>query len=1119
MAGRDVVWLANAAQSWGVDSNATAGSAVEEFRVLVVESSVDVTTAKGLLEHQKQSRKVENAPSRSIKVLQKLSKINPHFVYDDYRGAIRDFLEVGGNSGIIQYLLRDFWQDTVKSAKTKLFEKRNGIVDEDKYAFVENLLDVTIQSSKHTIETSWLDVIGVMTGYSRKDNLNKHLDGAIQREDLPLAKILLQRSADPNLCVQAIQSAIFSDKRELVRLILRSRISWRKDVLGECLLASMSLSSTQILQLLLTYGADVNQHDAIALYRAIDMQRLGVILMILTAKCFPTPTNVDRAVGHLFKPERAIDTRKRYEFLEVLLHGGAAGDHISQALVLAVRQEDWDAGALLISRGASTRYKDGEAFLHAVSNGKLEVLRSFEQSLVGSLIATKAFSIVLQDTGLAGDLRIELFRTTLKHGAQGKPVHDGLIAAVKDQDIQATRILLDNHASVNHCSAEALRLAITTEQWHLVELLLRQKPSRESLRQIFPSIQCINRPERRRFTEQLLVAGVRGDVVDDALFQALSKSLRDRDHRLIEILVCHGANVNQENGSLIRDLVLEDDEMGVKILLKGSCSNETLCAALAPALERNGTIVPLKYVQLLLEAGADGDTVSDMLIYAVDKNDEELAHLLLRSGKSDVNFRQGNAVQKATALSTLKFFALLVQYGTLDPQTKRNAFLAVLGLPRSGFYRRDKIQKLLPLADNKGLLNECVALEVDSLERAHQDQPEILSLLFDTGAAADHEILWRILGMKAYCCLERVLKALPYQKDVDEAFLHSNDKQAAQLLLSAGVSSNIKGTVLVRAVDSRPRDVVWITRLLDHGASVDYDHGSAVTSAAARDPDEALLGLLLSKWPTPSTLEAAFTAAVSIPQITLKVSIYHLLLDAGVSGQPVDEALVSAAKSDSQDLELSKILIAFRASVDHDQGAAILIAIHQGHLPLLTLLLGQSPSEKTLFIAFDAAMHTQNADLQEKIYDLLLRAGVRGRQLDEALIQATALGHSSLGLCDLLLEYNASVNYREAAALCATISGSPCCQPLLYLLLEHSPSQKTIYAALCSCVASNAEERSTIMEICLSRSTGAIPGIDSVLFKLVSPTFHSRVRDLHFDTTCSPYSGHVYEYTHMVVHK
>ena len=1082
MATRDIAWLASTARARGIRTNPVAEPAVEALQILRSDAPVDIAIATSLLQNQKARRLAENAPSRGIKVIEKLSKINSLFAFEDYQGAIRDVFSRGDGAGVLYYLLREFWQDSVKSAKTKLSKRRDVVSNDDKHLLVESYLSTAINQNERRGDINWLDTICVLSGYARNECLNRHLNSLIQKDELVMVKIMLQRDADPGSCIEALENTIQRSNFDLIRLLLRARIKWSDDILFQSLLLSMPLPSTRIFQLLLAHGADMNRQDAFALQRALDMQRLDLLLMMLTARSIPTPTSLDQAVAYLFDSEKSLHASKRFEMLEPLLRAGAAGDNVSRALKTTVKEEDWLAADLLLKNGALSTYDDGEAFLHLVRNFNLHALRLFEKNLVGPSISSRAFSMVSTNEDLDPYARLELFQLLLQHGAQGSPVDDALITVVRNADIKATRLLLDHHASVNHCSAEALRLAITTEQHNLVDLLWKYNPSLESLQHLFPYVQNISRSKRQSLTNRFLEAGVSGAVVDDALIKALGNNIEIRDHFLIQILVHYGADPNQHGNKLVRNMVLGRDKTALDILLSGSCSNATLCSALELAMEHNKSRVPLEFIKALLEAGAYGDIVSELLLDAVSGSDEELTRLLLTSSKPDANFRHGSTAQIAVVLPSFVFFDLLMKHAILDEQSKDTCFITILQLTSLECYRSEKLYTLLPFISDKQLLTRAIGLELE----AQTSDPQILSALFDKGAEVDQGIVKMSLEKKKYCCLERILEAKPPQDDMDQEFLRSNDRKALNLFLSAGVSESTKGAKLLRATKARHRDLEWISQLLDYGAPIDYKQGASVVCAAANPPDETLLDLLLFAKPASSTLQAAFVAAMELPNQTLKVKIYEQLLRSGLQGRSVDEALLAAADGDLENLELSTLLLKHRASVDYKDGAAILRAMRHYNTPLLALLLAQSPSDATLVIAFNAAMRIHDVNLQEEYYGLILEAGLQGVQLDEALMQAAHLGTSGLGLCDLLLEHGASVNHSEGAAICTTVSALPFCEPLLLLLMEHSPSQDTIGAALSSCVASKAEDRTLIMEICLSKSKGSVPSIDSVLAHLVS---------------------------------
>ncbi|MCJ1312854.1 hypothetical protein MMC25_006530 [Agyrium rufum] len=966
MTRRNNHWLANLARAKGVEIIQSSEPSLGSTKNETPQSTVSIASARILLEQQKQKRKIERVPSKSIKVLQKVSKVNSRLVFEDYTGAIDDFLSIGGDAEVLHCLLDDFWQHDVKTTKTNLFQKSEGISVEDKYLILENNLESTIQVGKHKSNSEWSRTIRIMAQFSRKNCLNKILESAIPQSDVELAKIMLQREADPNSCSQAIRVAVLKNNDQLVRLILRAPISLRDEWRELTLLLSISLPTAHLLQSLLAHGVNVDVQSTLGLQYAIDMQRMYIRLLLLTVESCPTTANLDRLTGYIFRAESTMGKSKRFEFLEVLLNAGAEGDCTAQALVTAIKQEDLDAADLLIKKGALTKYSDSEAFLHAIRNCQLKALASFTSS--------------------------PLYRITLEHGAKGIPLDDALINAVETNDTKAIKLPLSHSASVDHLSARALCLSINMGQQASVDFLLKHNPSKASLSHAFPHVYTMNRPERYRLMERFLDAGVRGKVVYNALTQMLVGDCADRDYKSLAMLKRYGANRNQQHNGLIRQLVREDEVRSVKILATGACSNQTLCAALASVLEDCSIPVPLRYVRILLNAGARGDRVSEMLAYAVEKSDDELINLLLLSNCPDFNFRQGVIVEKAVLILNDAYLDLLIRYGQLNKQTRETASFTILQLPRQGYHRIEKFYSFLPLINDKNFLTRFLEVEIIWPDSVKADGPSILSTLLNKDAVVHPEILHKIIRMGAYSCLEILLKNKTAQLHTAAVFSQTTNTRASQMLLSSGVSGNAKGMRLVCAIRTRSRNLEWITALMNYGAPVDHDQVAAVVSAAAEQPDENVLHLLVSKSPVPSTLQAAFAGPMNLPQGSLKTNIYKILLRAGVVGDLVHEALLAASEFDTGNFDLKRAFLSFSASVDYKNGAVFSRTIGLGNLSLLTLLLTQGPSGATLEAAFRVFMDVKSIDRQQELCGLLLGAGYRGPQIHEALIRAVHLG-------------------------------------------------------------------------------------------------------------------------------
>ena len=1101
MSGYDATWLVEAARNRGIELHPPAQSPLESLSSKTFETPGDSITAKDALEDQRKRRKVNRAPSKSMKILQKVSTINRDFTSEDYEIAITELVGIGARAGVLERLLRDFWQDTVQHAKVKLSEKREKISNDHKYTLVNSLLETVIRDEKYKSDRSWVDILSVLTARITKENVNSHLKLAIQKRDFILTKLFLQRDGDPNTCKQEILNTIQQGCFELVQLLGQSPVPLQEDVLAKGLILSLSHQTTQVLQVLLASGANVNRGPPFALECAINMQSLDAILRMLGGTCLPTSETLDQAVGYLYTRAKLNDEVRRYEILEALLHGGATGDNTAKALVSAVMKNDLSACGLLVKKGASVTYNRGEAFTYALQKWRLEALQLLKKQGLGPKRATLAFTTFMKckDT-MDPDPGLRVLQIVLEEGAKGEQIDDALIGAVDESNEATTKLLLEYHASVNHLSAKALKSAVPTDQWVLVDLILQNNPSTKSLSAVFPTVQKISSPQQRqRLTEHFLKAGVTGDAVNNALYNALSVKMEQRSYDLIRTLVTGGADPNQRSGSLVRKVVLEQDENALKILLQSSCSSETLRNAIGSTSGPNGAVVPLKYIRSLLEAGAKGNIISEMLNNAIKRKDTELLLLFLELGKPDVNYHGGSCVHSAIAFPRQSYLELIIHRCKLNDQTINSSLICILQLPRSDFDRKEKLLLLLPLIRDTGCLSQGLRLELDSLDYAQEDDPDILSSLVSRGASVNlgqHPLLFKAIDMKAFRCLQLIVESKPRQVDMDNAFLECNDRRILELLLAGGISSSVKGRILIHAVSMPTRELDWINSLLVSEAPLDLDDGEALVSVA-RNGDVDLLRLCLSfisKRSSTSILDAAFNAAGIDCPIPARSKIYHLLLEAGVADESVSLALVRATEQGESGLELSKILVKYKASVDYDGGKAIREAISQGNIPLLSLLLNKHPSIKTLASAFSAAMGIRSPEMQEEIYQLLLSAGFQGTQVDVALVNAARKGASGLNVGKLLLSFGASVNYENGAAIRAAIdiamqSTAPFCGQFLTALLEQTPRQETLLVALSTALSADHAIRRHITSLCLAKSKGMIPGIDDLLFILVSGVF------------------------------
>lgn len=257
--------------------------------------------------------------------------------------------------------------------------------------------------------------------------------------------------------------------------------------------------------------------------------------------------------------------------------------------------------------------------------------------------------------------------------------------------------------------------------------------------------------------------------------------------------------------------------------------------------------------------------------------------------------------------------------------------------------------------------------------------------------------------------------ALPHALNISDLM----DRLAfTKKLVDAGAPEPEANRALVHAVNTFPDDVSLVRVL---ASRADLSDGEALSSAVrqARVDLVEILRVDGHRRYAPETLSTIFTAATtSITDRRKRVQICTLLLEAGVSGPAVSDALLSAA-ADGDTALGAALLEKGSASVEHRDGRAILEACRAGAVDVLAMLLN-SPSaikNKTLAQGFQAATGVGDLKKRAAVLRLLLEKGVTGEVVDAQLVSAARFGNDGQELVRLLLQFGADVNYNNGEAV------------------------------------------------------------------------------------------------------
>lgn len=360
------------------------------------------------------------------------------------------------------------------------------------------------------------------------------------------------------------------------------------------------------------------------------------------------------------------------------------------------------------------------------------------------------------------------------------------------------------------------------------------------------------------------------------------------------------------------------------------------------------------------------------------------------------------------------------------PETMDLAVLAMSKVP-STRPKAVKLESILKRTKQKQTLNRLLGDEVQSILQCPPDQRSLVVLKSLLAAGVDVNAYNGVALCRAVAGSSSVITDILLTVKPSVASLNAALPQAVmipdqadrltftQKLLHAGASARDINEALLFAIRKYPADFALINTLV---TNADTSDGFALAEAV-KGGNVVLLELILarSKHHTGSTLNDAFHKASLVQDQNLRKLMCELLLEAGAKGPVVSEALLAAAGTG--DLALGTILLNHGASVDHQEGQAVVEACRSGAPEILHLLLSSRAAVKkeTLERAFQAATEIRHLKQRVDVFQLLLESGVSGEAVDAQLISAARYGEDALELVELLLRFGASTDYQNGEAI------------------------------------------------------------------------------------------------------
>lgn len=858
-------------------------------------------------------------------------------------------------------------------------------------------------------------------------SLEDALDKAV-RQNLPkIVESILRFEANPNEMSGTIfQSAVTSQKPMLVRLLLRARIKVHRKYLTENLPRAVAQGQTEIVSLLITHGADVNYNHAAALQKAVQGQRVDLVLVIMKGK--PTTEAVSSIFNDAFSVNSAIKPSEKKLLLELLLCGGAQGNSVAEILVKVVRAGERSLAYLLVEYGASLHYHRAKSLRIAVTAGDLELVKILLLGRVSPSRVIDRFDDIRRP--FVKDRTHEMMSMLLSKakGAVGTPLDEALVVSVEQRLISITELLLNHNASVNYNDAQALQICARGGDLESLKLLLNKgRPQQNLMQHVLPQIP--SGPHRLRYdmSKSIIDAAqpiaIPTPVLDVALMEAVDSPSELVDLDLVNLILNAGANVNCLHGRCLHLATQRGCLELLELLVRHDPEPASVSLAIAKVVRLKQPALRRRAATILLDHGAQGPDVSGALDDALGecRIDEELVHLLLT--KADINYRRGRLLSKVVTALSPAIVSSVINFNKPEQATLSAALPAVLDPGTKN--RQAKLSSLLHAGTSQKAIDSALIQEINN--GAAYDFT-IVKMLLDHGASCSHDggkaielamlsknvvLLESLIGSKPdHRILASVLPAA-----MSEVGVHSRYTFVSMLLHNGAKGDQVNRSLITEVHRSSGCSLQIIELLMKHGARVDFSDADAIKYVVSQPLHIDILKALVQSKGAPNILASLIPLAMAHEQ-AVRLQLLPVLFSSGACGAEVNAALINAVSEGPASQPTIDLLLKNKASANFENGRAIKLAATNGYDSILECLLNYSHDPKHRSGAIEITMQENSSNLLSRLSSvrLLTRAGVaKNATIHNALIQAIREHDHSLVQC--LLESHADPNFENGKSV------------------------------------------------------------------------------------------------------
>ena len=728
---------------------------------------------------------------------------------------------------------------------------------------------------------------------------------------------------------------------------------------------------------------------------------------------------------------------------------------LSECLSTAVEQGQIEIVSLLVVYGADVNHENALALRKAVESQRSDLLLAIMKGNPSSESVSSVFrDAFLPNSPITVEEKYLFLDILLCGGANGDPVAEVLIRVVRAGHCRTAGILIAHGASLQYQRAAALKQAVTARNVRMLTTLLLGKVSRDCATDVFTEIpQPYTQPQTYILMSTLISKGARGIPLDKALVSAVQQQLED----VTTLLLDHKASADYNDAQALQIAATAGDLDTANLILDKGKPQPQLMRYVLPLVPPGPPRLRYDMTKSIIDAasttGIPTPLLDVALMEAVDTQfpqiDLDFINLVIVAG-ADVNCLGGKSFQTAAKKGSIELLEHLVrsapQHSSLssavpvamrlvDPGLRMKIMVILLDHGAQG----PAVAQALTEAIGEKPLDEDLVLHLVKTANVDHHQGQALC---NAVKCANKNIVASVIDLGHPSHRSR-LAALPIVLEPA-----TRDRLAKlDLLLRAGIDQNGLNRALVQEISNESDcDMNVIKMLLKRDASCNYDGGKSLELAVSSKNDQVLECLVSSKCDS-RALAKVLPLAMHHTDPKRRYASMALLLIGGAKGDQVSRALVHEICSSQEcDSQLVKLLIDYGARVDYSEGQAIK---HAASTPMkiqvLKFLLEGKGASTVLASLIPLAMnHAQETRLH--ILQFFLEKGARGAQLHVALIDAVRQGPSAQPTIDMLLRYNASVDYQSGEAI--KIAAAAGYSSILDSLLQRNPSSEHLPEAL-----------------------------------------------------------------------